>query len=431
MHTFQIFSALILLVAVFGYLNQRFVKLPDAIGMAAIGTLVSVAAIALAHFDTSLADRMRVTVAAVDFSEIMLHSLLGLLLFAGSLEVDLAQVRKEKWLILGLATFGVLMSTVLVGMAFFLVSRWLSLGVPLVYCLLFGALISPTDPVAVLSALRQVGVPTSLEARIAGESLFNDGTAVVAYLTLLGLASGNASITVASTLQLFATEVLGAIAFGLAVGYVAFRMLRRVDSYSVEILITLALATAGYAAAEAAGVSAPIAVVLMGLMVGDRGRREAMSAETRQRLFGFWQVLDELLNLLLFGFIGLEMMTVSFSAVQAGAGLAGIAIVLLARLASVGAPVWLTPRLRKYQRPATVIMTWGGLRGGISIALALSLPEFPGRAAVISTTYAVVIFSILVQATSLQRIARRVLPPAPGPGASQADTADQAARPGR
>ena len=412
MSTFQVISAVVCLVAVFGYLNHRFVRLPDAIGITAIGVLVSIGAIVLARFDAAVATEMRGSVARIDFPEILLHGVLGLLLFAGSLHIDIRDVAKEKWLILSLATFGVVASTALVGAGFFAVTHTIGMPISWPYCLLFGALISPTDPVAVLAVIKRVGVPKSLETRIAGESLFNDGTGVVVFLTLLALVGGGAEVSAGSTALLFITEVVGGTLFGIAAGYLGYFMLRGVDSYPVEILITLALATAGYAGAEALHVSAPIAVVLMGLIVGNRGRKDAMSDETLKRLFGFWEVLDELMNLLLFGFIGLEMMTLTFSIDQMIVAVAGIVIVLVARFASVGVPILVTPRLRMFRRAATAIMTWGGLRGGISIALALSLPAFPGREVVISTAYAVVIFSILVQATTLHRVIGTVLPPA-------------------
>jgi monovalent cation:H+ antiporter, CPA1 family len=420
MTAFQVFGGLIALVAGFGYLNHRLIRLPDAIGITAIGMIVSIVAVAIGRFEPALGASMRAATGRLDFAALLLHGMLGLLLFAGSLHINIADMAKEKWLILVLATIGVLLSTALVGAGFYLVSRWIGVALPLLHCLLFGALISPTDPVAVLAVIQRVGVPKSLETRIAGESLFNDGTGVVVFLTLLALAGGTGRVDFGSTALLFATEVIGGALFGLAVGYLGFRMLRNIDSYPVEILITLALATGGYALADALHVSAPIAVVLMGLIVGNRGKREAMSEQTRHRLFEFWEVLDELLNLLLFGLIGLQMMALTFSAPQAAAACFAIAIVIVARLISVSGPLLVTPRLRAWRTPAIAIMTCGGLRGGVSIALALSLPDFAGRETVISSTYAVVLFSILVQALTLRRVIERVLPAevlhAPGRG---------------
>jgi Na+:H+ antiporter len=409
MSAFQVLSIVVALVAAFGYLNHRFVRLPDAIGITAIGIVVSIVAVVASSFDPALAAAVK-TAADFDFAGMLLHGVLGLLLFAGSLHIQVAELAREKWLIATLATLGIVVSTSIVGVAFWAATHVLGLGVPLLACLLFGALVSPTDPVAVLAVLKRLGVPESLEARIAGESLFNDGTGVVVFLTLLQIATTPGGVDPATTALLFVTEVVGGAAFGFAAGSLGVRMLRRVDSHPVEILITLALATGGYALAELLHVSAPIAVVMMGLIVGNRGRRIAMSQATQTRLFDFWDVLDDLLNLLLFGLIGLVMMALSVSALQAAAAAFAIVIVLVARLVSVGVPVALVPRLRPHRKATITIMTWGGLRGGISIALALSLPaQVSGRTTIVTTTYAVVIFSILVQALTLDRVARRVL----------------------
>ena len=409
MTAFQVLAIVVALVAAFGYLNHRFVHLPDAIGITAIGIVVSLVAVVAASFNPKLAAAVE-TAANFDFAGMLLHGVLGLLLFAGSLHIQVADLAREKWLIATLATLGVVASTAIVGVAFWAATQLLGLGIPLLACVLFGALISPTDPVAVLSVLKRVGVPKTLESRIAGESLFNDGTGVVVFLSLLQIATTRGSADPTTTALLFVTEVVGGIAFGFAGGMLGVRMLRRVDSHPVEILITLALATGGYALAEALHVSAPIAVVLMGLIVGNRGRRVAMSAVTQKRLFDFWDVLDDLLNLLLFGLIGLVMMSLTISALQAAAAVSAVVIVLGARLVSVGVPIALVPRLKPRRKATITIMTWGGLRGGISIALALSLPtQVAGRATIVTTTYAVVIFSILVQALTLERVAGRAL----------------------
>jgi len=406
---FQVLSIVVALVAAFGYLNHRFVRLPDAIGITAIGIVVSIVAVVAASFNPALAAAVD-TAANFDFAGMLLHGVLGLLLFAGSLHIQIADLAREKWLIATLATVGVVLSTAIVGAAFWAATHVLGIAIPLLACLLFGGLISPTDPVAVLSVLKRLGVPKSLEARIAGESLFNDGTGVVVFLSLLQVATTRGGTDPTTTAVLFVTEVVGGIAFGFAGGFLGVRMLRRIDSHPVEILITLALATGGYALAEVLHVSAPIAVVMMGLIVGNRGRRVAMSAVTQKRLFDFWDVLDDLLNLLLFGLIGLVMMALTVSPLQAAAAACAIVIVLLARFVSVGAPIALVPRLKVHRKATITIMTWGGLRGGISIALALSLPaQVLGRETIVTTTYAVVIFSILVQALTLERVAGRVL----------------------
>jgi len=406
MSMFQLTSIVIALVALFGYLNHKLIKLPDTIGMTAVGLVAWVAIALSGKFIPEVSQWATHTVEAVDFSETVFHGLLGLLLFAGSLHIDLGDMAKEKWAIGILATVGVLLSTILVGAGMYLASQALQLQLEFIHCLLFGALISPTDPIAVLALLRKLGVPKSLETRIAGESLFNDGTGVVAFVTLLGIASAGHFEPPGAIALLLAREVVGGIAVGLGIGLVGFVMLKGVDGYPIEIMITLAMATAGYAFAEMVHVSAPIAAVVMGLLVGNQGRRLAMSESTRQHLFSFWELLDELLNLLLFGLIGIEIIALPMTATQLFVAVIAIPVVLLARLVSVAVPLTaMQPFLGSSQR-AIGIMTWGGLRGGISVALALTLPPFVGREIVIAATYGVVIFSILVQALTLGAVVR-------------------------
>ena len=410
MTNFQIISGFILVVAVFGCLNYRFLKLPDAVGVTAIAVVASLLVIVLGNvLDLRHVESLRDIAAGIDFSGLLLHGVLGLLLFAGSLRIDIDDIRDEKWIVLALATVGVVLSTLLVGFGLFFVTTALSAPIPLLYCLLFGALISPTDPVAVMALLERAKVPKSLETRIAGESLFNDGAAIVLFLTILGVAVAGDSFSIQSTATRFAIEVVGALFYGTLAGYAGYWLLRGVDSYPVEIMITLALATAGYALAEVIHVSAPIAVVLMGLIIGNKGADRAMSPDTKRRLFGFWEVIDELLNLLLFAMIGVQMLALDFTVKHIVIGMVAIVIVLLARLISVAGPIFATPRLRRFGWATIGIMTWGGLRGGISIALALSLPEFPARDTLLSATYVVVIFSILVQALTLGRVTQRIL----------------------
>ena len=410
MTNFQIISGILLTVALFGWINYRFLKLPDAIGITAVSVIVSLIVLVLGEvFGYRRADSIREFTAGFDFSSVLLHGVLGLLLFAGSLQIEIDDLAGEKWMVLVLATVGVIVSTAVVGGALYVVTRALSAGIPMIHCLMFGALISPTDPVAVMAVLKRAKLPKSLEVRIAGESMFNDGAAIALFLALLGVAGSGEALSLSSTALSFLIEVVGAFVFGGAFGYAGYRLLRGVDSYPVEILITLAMATAGYALAEAIHVSAPIAVVLMGLIIGNKGAEKAMSADTRRRLFGFWEVVDELLNLLLFGLIGLQMLSLDVTPIHLVIGAAAIGIVLVARFVSIAGPILAAPRLRQYGAASMMIMTWGGLRGGISIAMALSLPEFAARDTLLSATYMVVIFSILVQALSLGRVTRRAL----------------------
>ncbi len=408
MSLFSITSLLISVVAICGYLNTRFVRLPDVIGITAVGMVLSIAVALLGAFVPAVGHWAAGALQAIDFDEVVFHGLLGLLLFAGALHVNLGDLAGQRGAILILATVGVLASTALVGGGFYVLASAFGLDLPLLYCLLFGALISPTDPIAVLGILRRVGVPKSLETKIAGESLFNDGIGVVVFLTIAGLASGHESFEPASVATLLAQEVIGGLLVGAAVGYVGYRMLRSIDSYAVEILITLAMTTGGYALAEAFHTSAPLAVVVMGLYVGNHGRAFAMSDKTREHLFSFWDLTDELLNLLLFGLIGLEVIVLSVSGELVLPALLAIPLVLLARWISVGVPITILRRFRAFTPHTVKLMTWGGLRGGISVALALSLPEFEGRNLVLLATYAVVLFSILVQALTMGRVVTRL-----------------------
>jgi len=404
---FHAMGLIVTLVALFGYLNHRFIGLPDTVGITAIGLVAALGLTAYGAYDPAVVEWAARTVERIDFAEVVFHGMLGMLLFAGSLHINLGDIDRQKWTILLLATIGVLLSTCIVGAAFYSVAHLLGLELPFIYALLFGALISPTDPIAVLGILRKVGVSKSLETKIAGESLFNDGTGVVLFLTLSGIAFGGHEASVPQVLLLLGTEIVGGVLVGLALGLAGFFLLRGIDSYAVEIMLTLAMATAGYGLAEYLHTSAPIAVVVMGLLVGNHGKRLAMSERTREHLSSFWDLADELLNLLLFGLIGIEIIALAARLANLAPALIAIPIVLVARLASVGLPVLALRQFRSFTPNTVKIMTWGGLRGGISVALALSLPAGPMREQLLMATYAIVLFSLLVQATTI----RHLLPP--------------------
>lgn len=402
MSVFQGIGILFTVVALCGFINFKWVKLPDTLGITAVGLALSAIVTAVGVKHPGMTEAAKAAIKQIDFTDVVFHGLLSLLLFAGSLHVDLTRLKQQKLSIFLLATVGVVISTAVVGGGLYFVLGAIGTPVSLLICLMFGALISPTDPIAVLSVLKKAKVAPELEAKIAGEALFNDGTAVVAFMTLLGLATGTATLSAESIALSLAKEVIGAAVLGLIVGYGAALMLRQLDSYAVEILITLALATAGFSLAEQLHVSAPLAVVIMGLVIGNLGK-QAMSESTREHLFSFWELLDELLNLLLFGLIGLEVIALTMDWGVIWLGLLAVPVVLVARAVSVGIPFLVLSNFRKRTSPNTVeIMTWGGLRGGISIALALSLPmTLEGRDTIVGITYVVVIFSLLVQATTL------------------------------
>jgi CPA1 family monovalent cation:H+ antiporter len=405
----DITAVLITLAAVFSYLNYRYVRLPSAIGLMLIALVLSLSLVALGKLGfaglEAAAERF---IGAIDFNRTLMHGMLSFLLFAGALHVNLEDLAEQKWVVATLATVGTVASTFLVGGLFWLLVRALGFELPLIYCLLFGALISPTDPIAVLGILKTAGAPKSLETKITGESLFNDGIGVVVFVVLLELASGGHALSWGHVALLFAEEALGGIVFGLALGGLAYVMLQRVDSYSVEILITLAVVMGGYALALAIHTSGPIAMVVAGLLLGNHGRRLAMSERTREHLDLFWELVDEILNTVLFVLIGLELLVLAFSIQAMAAGVLAIPLVLLARLVCVGVPVKLLSLRRAFTPGAVSILTWGGLRGGISVALALSIPAGPERDLILPVTYTVVVFSILVQGMTVGRLVRAV-----------------------
>ncbi len=402
MDILNIAAILITLAALFSYLNYRFLKIPTTIGIMLITLLISTLTILLnslgfAQFEVQ-AQKM---LAGIDFYETLMEGMLSFLLFAGALHVNLNDLKEQKWVILLLATVGVLLSTVLVGLFAWLIFNALGIYMPVIYCLVFGALISPTDPIAVMGIRKTVGAPKSLETKIAGESLFNDGIGVVVFIILLKLATGEQSADTGNILSLLLQEAGGGLLFGFVIGMAAFYLLRSIDNYQVEVLITLALVMGGYAAASSMHLSGPITMVVAGLVIGNHGRLFAMSDTTRDHLDNFWELMDEILNAVLFVLIGLEVIILTFHEVYALAVVAIIPAVLLARYLSVGTPVLLLRRFRSFTPRVVEILTWGGLRGGISVALALSLPAGTERDVILFTTYAIVVFSITAQGLTI------------------------------
>ena len=351
---------------------------------------------------------VEVMLESIDFDETLLHGMLSFLLFAGALHVNLNDLAQQRGIIFILATLGVIGATFLIGILSWYAFALVGLNVPFVYCLLFGALISPTDPIAVLGILKQSNAPKSLKAKIAGESLFNDGIAVVMFLVIARIAAGGTDMSAGDVLLIFSQEAIGGILFGLGAGGLTYWMLKSVDNYQVEILLTLALVTGGYTLAEALHLSAPIAIVVAGLLIGNHGRVLAMSGKTREHLDTFWELVDEILNAVLFVLIGLEVLVLVFIQEYLLAGLLAIPIVLLARFITVGVPITIMRRFRDFTPKAIQILTWGGLRGGISVALALSLPAGEMRDTLVAVTYAVVIFSILVQGLTIGPLIRSI-----------------------
>ncbi len=407
MKLFNVLAILVTLAAVFSYVNHRYIRLPNTIGLMLISLLVSLGLIALGPLGLGLEEDARHLLENIDFDETLLHGMLSFLLFAGALHVNLGDLAKQKWFIGTLATFGVVSSTFIIGFISWWLLAAMGFELPLIYCLLFGALISPTDPIAVLGILKKADVPDSLETKITGESLFNDGVAVVVFLVFLEIAKGAHEITVLMVAGLFLKEALGGVVYGLTIGAVTYWMLKSVDNYQVEVLITLALVTGGFALADVLHISGPIAIVVAGLLIGNHGRLLAMSQRTRDRLDTFWELLDEVLNAVLFVLIGLELLILTFSRMYLMAGLLLIPLVLVARFLSVGFPVIILRLFRSFSPNVIKILTWGGLRGGISVALALSLPPGKNRDTILAITYVIVVFSIIVQGLTIGRLVRK------------------------
>jgi CPA1 family monovalent cation:H+ antiporter len=407
MPIFALVSAVITVVALSAYANHKLIGLPDSIGITVIALLLSMGIVTVGQFIPQVATWSEQVEHGVDFPRLVFHGLLGLLLFAGSLSIDVGALWRARWVVLLLSTAGVAISTAVIGCTFFYLTHFLGLPVSLRESLLFGALISPTDPIAALGLLSKARVPSSLLTKITGEALFNDGTGVVLFVTLLGI-SHTQSLDAGRIAALFARQALGGIGFGALVGFVAVALLRTVDSLAVEIPITLALPTAGYYVALRLGVSAPIAAIVMGLVVGDDGRRYAIPVAVRDRVLQFWQLSDELLNLLLFGLVGLELTALAGTVREylLPAALT-LPLVLVARYVSVALPTVALRRFESFEPHFVKLMTWAGLRGALSVALALSLPPGRARALIVTATYLIAIFSILLQATTVERLARR------------------------
>ncbi len=409
MDLFNILAILITIAALFSYINHRYIGLPGSIGVMLIALIMSLALNLMGSFGFGLKHHAEVLLGSINFDKALLHGMLCFLLFAGALHININDLLERKWSIGSLATAGTLISTFLVGTLTWLGVGLFGLNMSYTYCLLFGALISPTDPIAVLGILKTTDAPKSLEMKIAGESLFNDGIGVVVFLVILEIATGTHELNVRHIALLFAQEAVGGALFGLIIGYLAYLMLKSVDNYQVEVLLTLALVAGGYALAGALHLSGPIAIVVAGLLIGNQGRHFAMSEGTRFQLDTFWELVDEILNAVLFVLIGLEILMLSFTQQYLMLSLLIIPIVVGSRFIAVGIPMTLLRPFRQFSPGAVRVMTWGGLRGGISVALALSIPPSPERHLILAVTYAVVIFSILVQGVTIKSLVKRIV----------------------
>ena len=439
---FEIAALLLVLSAILSWLNRAYFKLPHTIGLLVMALLASFGLLGLEAVMPSigLTDTLQSALKQIDFNETLMKGMLGFLLFAGALHVDFDKLRDAKWAIGSMATFGVILSTFIVGTGFYFIAKILGVDLPYTWALVFGALISPTDPVAVLSILKSVKMPKSLEAKIAGESLFNDGVGVVVFTIIVAIAVGGSSdhawtqtimlagpaeaaagghgggVTFMSIIELFVVDAIGGAILGAIAGWIAYRMMASIDEHAIEVLISLAIVAGTYALAQRINIlghhlSGPIAVVVAGLMIGNKGASVAMSDHTKEYLFGFWEMIDEILNSVLFLLIGLELLVLGLVPQYAWAGLIAIPLVLLARLSAVFVPMKVIGTFKNFTKGAIPVLTWGGVRGGISVALALSLPENEYKPLILTATYCVVVFSIIVQGLTVKNVVQEVVDP--------------------
>jgi monovalent cation:H+ antiporter, CPA1 family len=409
MQQYEVFVFIICLAAAFSYINHRYIKWPPTIGIMVLSLAVSVLSLITTHIFPAQAGNLTGIITSIDFHSLLMNGMLSFLLFAGSIHIDAEGLKKERLPIIALSTIGILISTFLVGSLLHLVFTALGMSIAYIYCLAFAALISPTDPIAVLAILKQAGIKKSLELKIAGESLFNDGVAVVVFLTILEVAqTGADKMTITDIALLFSREAVGGLLFGLLLGYIGHKALMSIDKYEVEVLITIATVMGGYLLADKLGISGPLAMVVAGMVIGNKGRTSGISDITRDYLYKFWELIDEMLNAILFMLIGFEMLVVKMNTTIFIIGIICIGIVLLARWVSVALPVSLMRFKISFEQNAIAILTWGGIRGGLSVALALSLPADMHRDLFVSITYIIVIFSIVVQGLTIGKLYRKL-----------------------
>ncbi|MES2356171.1 MAG: sodium:proton antiporter [Pseudomonadota bacterium] len=405
----DVISLLLVLTAVFAYLNHRYIKLPTTIGVMVIALLLSITLVGLEKLGLNgLREREEAFLRSIDFTQVMMQGMLSLLLFAGALHIKVNELSAYKWQISVLAIFGTIASALLVGFGTWYALSLVGITLPLPYCLLFGAIISPTDPISVLGILKSAKVPKSLEITIAGESLFNDGVGIVIFTLILEMVMMGNTPTIQDMVSLFIVEAVGGAVFGFVIGYIGYRMLKTIDNYQVEVLITLATVMGGYSLANELHISGPIAMVVVGLVIGNLGRTLAMSAKSRHHLDIFWELIDEILNAILFVLIGLEIVVTTFPEKSLSAALMIIPVTLLARFLSVGLPAAIWRDWFRLPPHSWAVLTCGGVRGGVSVALALSLPRSTEHDIIVMLTYSVVIFSIFGQGLTVGPIAKRV-----------------------
>ncbi len=410
MELYYSFSVLIVLASFFSYLNLRYLKLPSTIGIMIIAMLSSVVLVLTGSLFPKTFDHFSTLLQDVDFTEVLMGAMLNFLLFAGAIHINLVDLREQRAPVIIFSTVSVVISTFAVGALVYYITPLFGFQIPFIYALLFGSLISPTDPIAVMGVLKDANVKKSLETKVAGESLFNDGVAVVIFAVILQLAQGSdIDISFTNISWLLIKEALGGFALGTILGIGASNAMRRIDDYKVSVLITLSVVMGGYLIAHAIHISGPLTMVAAGIVIGNYGKRTAMSAITKDYLNKFWELIDEILNAILFLFIGFELLIIHNITDYWLIGMCCILIVLFSRFLSIYIPVVLIPFKNKFSSGTVKVLVWGGLRGGVSIALVLSMDEGPYKPLLVGITYFVVVFSIIVQGLTVGKLAKRVL----------------------
>ena len=409
MSIYNLITIIIVFTAIFGYINFKYIKLPGTIGIMLLSLLASLILIVIGLLNPDFFSETKKIVSSIDFHTALMKVMLSFLLFAGAIQIDINQLKKESLAILTFSTIGVLLSTIIVATLFYAVTKIFGMPIDFIYCLLFGALISPTDPIAVLGILRKAKIPSTLEMKISGESLFNDGVAVVVFVTIYEvITSGIQNTSAVKIAWLFIKEAGGGIAFGVLLGYIGFWVLKSIDNYIVEVLITIAIVMGGYLLADNLHISGPLAMVMAGIITGNKSMEEGMSDITRDYINKFWQMMDEVLNAILFLLVGFQMLIIPFNITTLWIGLISIIIVLVARFISVVIPITFLKNKKTFEKHAVLILTWGGLRGGLSVALALSLPKNMFSEVFVSVTYIIVLFSIIVQGLTIGKFAKKL-----------------------
>lgn len=409
MFIYYIISVLVCITAAFGYINERFIKWPATIGIMVLSLLFSLLLVVFGHVVPSWSAYFTKLMLDIDFEKVLMKVMLSFLLFAGAIHLDAGKLREQRWPILILATLGVAISALTVSFLVYQLFGLFGFSIPYIYCLLFGTLISPTDPISVIGILKRIGVPQSLELKIAGESLFNDGVGVVMFLTVLEVAiHGTGSFSLADTSLLFLREAGGGILFGLAAGYITSYLLSTIDNYNIELLLILNVVIGGYLLADLLHLSAPLAIIMAGIIIGTRSRKGELSESSLDYLNKFWELIDEIFNGVLFLLLGMGLIVIQIKFKVLVIGFIAVFVVLLGRWLAVVIPVTLLKAKIKFEPYAVTILTWGGLRGGLSVAMALSLPSGMYRSEFVQVTYIIVIFSVVVQGLTIGKLTQRL-----------------------